>query len=94
MELKDLSSNWKKLQCTLQSTQASRSKKRKAEELFAASNHGVLKRRKQLSASQKQLPSVAERQQQRRQMERESEALRPIPRPLKPDVLNEGLSPT
>lgn len=91
MDLKDLSSNWKKLQKTLQSIP--RPPKRKAsEDLHQRQHHGV-KRRKP-GANEAQAIQPGKRYHKRRIMEDETVIEVPITLTKIVDRVNEGLSTT
>ena len=89
MDLKDLSSNWKKLQKTLQST--SRPLKRKASEGLHRGQHNGVKRRKSRGHAAGAIQPV-QRYQKRKIMEDETVTEVPIALTNTTGKVNEGLS--
>lgn len=91
MDLENLSSNWKKLQKTLQST--SRPPKRKASEYPDERQHNGVKRQKS-GVTEAEAIQPRKRYQKRRVMEDEIVIEVPVVSTNIVDKVNEGLSPT
>lgn len=91
MDLKDLSSNWKKLQKTLQSTSGP-PKRKASEDLHQRQQHGVKRRKSGVNEVKAIQPG--KRYQKRRVMEDETMTEVPVAPTNINDKVNEGLSAT